>query len=237
VVEASSKLSLGAFRRYSAHPEEVTIVPPYTVHTEVGDWGEPTRWQVLYVAPSFLDRVFGSRKLLFPGPVVTHPTAAEELRNLLWLSTEGAISGAEFVSRVARWMESLLDRSAGDTNCGRRTLAVELARTFLQDRPTEPVSLPDIGAAAGANLSHLIRSFSRSVGLPPKSYHAQIRLARARRLLADGKSATWVAYECGFADQSHLSRRFKQSYGVTPGAFQTQYRGDDAVTGTESSAP
>jgi AraC-like DNA-binding protein len=50
-----------------------------------------------------------------------------------------------------------------------------------------------------------------------------VRLARPRRL-AEGKSATRVAYECGFADQSHLSRRFKECHGVTPGTFQAQYR-------------
>ncbi len=104
-----------------------------------------------------------------------------------------------------------------------------LARAYLQDRPTQPVSLPEVGAVAGVTVSHLVRSFSRAVGLPPKSYHAQIRLARARRLLGQGKSATWVAYECGFADQSHLSRRFKQCYGLTPGAFQAQYRQERAA--------
>jgi hypothetical protein len=169
VVETPSKLSLGAFRRYSAHAGEVTVVPPYDVHTEVGHWGALARWQVLYVAPSFLNRVFGSCELCFPGPVVTDPTAAEELRSLLWLSAEGAITGAEFVSRVAEWLESFLGRYGEDLAATRRTPAVELARAYLQDRPTQTVSLPDIGAAAGANLSHLIRSFSRSVGLPPKS--------------------------------------------------------------------
>ncbi len=41
--------------------------------------------------------------------------------------------------------------------------------------------------------------------------------------VAEGKSATWVAYECGFADQSHLSRRFKECHGLTPGSFQAQF--------------
>jgi AraC-like DNA-binding protein len=80
-------------------------------------------------------------------------------------------------------------------------------------------------AIGGIAASHLVRSFSREVGLPPKRYHAHVRLAFARRLLAEGRSATWVAHECGFADQSHLSRRFKQCYGITPGAFQAQCQG------------
>jgi AraC-like DNA-binding protein len=62
------------------------------------------------------------------------------------------------------------------------------------------------------------------VGLPPKSYHLQLRLARARQLLSEGRPATWTAYQCGFADQSHLSRRFKEFYDLTPGAFQRQYQ-------------
>jgi len=94
---------------------------------------------------------------------------------------------------------------------------------FLPSMVTAPAPARRYGAKPGVTISHLVRSFSRSVGLPPKSYHAQVRLARARRLLAEGKSATWVAYECGFADQSHLSRRFKECHGVTPGAFQAQY--------------
>ena len=56
-------------------------------------------------------------------------------------------------------------------------------------------------------------------------------------LLAEGKSATWVAYECGLADQSHLSRRFKECHGVTPGTFQAQYRAElNAPAVVESSA-
>lgn len=84
------------------------------------------------------------------------------------------------------------------------------------------VSLRDVASVAGVTVSHLVRSFSRSVGLPPESCYAQLRLARTRRLLAMGQSATWVAYECGFADQSHPSRRFEQVYGITPGTFQHQ---------------
>lgn len=135
----------------------------------------------------------------------------------------GTIAGPEFLTRVANWLEQFLLRHAEVNVAPQRMPPVERARAYLQNRPTQSVTLPEVGAVAGVTVSHLVRSFSRTVGLPPKSYHAQVRLARARRLLAEGKSATWVAYECGFADQSHLSRRFKECHGVTPGTFQAQY--------------
>jgi AraC-like DNA-binding protein len=237
VLETPSKLSLGAFRRYSAHADDVTIVHPYEVHTEGGDLGTPPKWRMLYVAPSILSRVHGSEALRFPRPVVTDPLAAAELRDLLRRSGDGAVTGPEFLDQVARWLELFLARHAEDTAAPKRMPAVERARVYLQNRPTQSVTLPEVGAVARVTISHLVRSFSRSVGLPPKSFHAQVRLARARRLLAEGKSATWVAYECGFADQSHLSRRFKECHGVTPGAFQAQYRADrNSFAAVESSA-
>jgi AraC-like DNA-binding protein len=125
---------------------------------------------------------------------------------------------------VRSWLQRCLVRHAEENAAPRSPRAVERVRAHLQSRATDTVSLPELGTIAGVTLSRVARSFSKAVGLPPASYHAHARLARAWRLLAQGKSATWVAYECGFADQSHLSRRFKECYGLTPGAFQAQYR-------------
>ena len=223
VLETPARLTIGAYGRYGAGLDDVTIVRPYEVHGEYGCGGEQPVWRVLYVAPSVVSRVHGGLSPRVWSSVVTDPTAAAGLRSLLRLSCNGAIPGPEFLSRLMLWLEQFLLRHAGQFAAERRAPAVERARAYLQNRPTESVSMTQIGATSGVGLSYLVRSFSRSVGLPPKSYHAQVRLARARRLLAEGKSATWVAYECGFADQSHLSRRFKECYGITPGTFQTQY--------------
>jgi AraC-like DNA-binding protein len=232
VPEIPSKLSVGAFRRYTARECDVTVVHPYDVHTEGGEYGSAPRWRALYVAPSLLTRLYrevtgdSSRAApRFHGTVLADPAAAIELRALLWAGEQGTIAGSEFPAAIRRWLEQLLRRHAADAAAPGRAPAVERARAYLQERPTQPVSLPEVGAVAGVTTSHLVRSFSRAVGLPPKSYHAQVRLARAQRLLAEGKPATWVAYECGFADQSHLSRRFKESHGLTPRAFQAQVRG------------
>lgn len=222
VLEAPSKLSLGAFRRLSAHPGDVTIVHPFEVHSERGAIGEAPKWRMLYVAPGMVNRLYGREAPRFRRPVVTDPAAAAELYELLRHSDEGSITGSEFLSRVAHWLKQLL-RHAEAPDAARPFPPVERARAYLQNRPTRSVSLPEVGAVAGVTVSHLGRAFSKAVGLPPRSYHAQVRLARAWQLLAEGKPATWVAYECGFADQSHLSRRFKACHGVTPGVFQAQY--------------
>jgi AraC-like DNA-binding protein len=231
VPESPSKLLIGAFRRLTARPVDVTVVRPYEVHAEAGGTGPAPNWRVLYVAPSLLG---GAGAVA--GPVLTDPAAALELGALLRGSEDGTIDGPEFMLRTRRWLEQLLHRHPAEGTMPARMPAVERARKYLQERATRAVSLREVASVAGVTVSHLVRSFSRAIGLPPKSYHAQVRLAHARQLLAQGKSATWVAYECGFADQSHLSRRFKECYGLTPGAFQGQYRGQRVAAGVDSNA-
>ncbi len=59
-------------------------------------------------------------------------------------------------------------------------------------------------------------------GLAPHAYLVQLRLARARRLLADGLSPAETAAALGFADQSHLGRWFRRAYGLTPAAYRAR---------------
>jgi AraC-like DNA-binding protein len=75
-------------------------------------------------------------------------------------------------------------------------------------------------AAGAADRFQLARAFRAAYGAAPHAYLVQIRLLRARRLLAAGEQPATVAASCGFADQSHLGRWFRRAYGMTPGAYR-----------------
>lgn len=216
-------LLIGAYRRFLAGADEVTVVEPYHVHGESAGGS----WIVLYLARDVVARHFHDRRL----PPLTSRVAADcaagvELRALVQNSDDGLIPGTQFQALALAWLERLARAQASSPGPRphRSRPAVDRVRAHLHVRPTEPVTLAEVALVAGVAASRLVRSFSQEVGLPPRSYHAQTRLALARRLLAEGKPATWVAYECGFADQSHLSRRFKEYYGLTPGSFLAQCR-------------
>src|SRR5262245_32264596 len=89
VPEVASRLSVGAFRRYTTRQCDIAVVAPFDVHAE-GSEAEPgAKWRALYVAPSLVARlcqeVLGSSRPAprFRGPVLTDPAAALELRSLL----------------------------------------------------------------------------------------------------------------------------------------------------------
>jgi AraC-like DNA-binding protein len=93
-------------------------------------------------------------------------------------------------------------------------------REYLEAQYTENISLDAIARIANLSPFYLIRTFRKCTGLPPHEYLTQIRIARAKTLLAQGNAISQVADNTGFADQSHLTRYFKRIVGVTPGQYQ-----------------
>lgn len=65
------------------------------------------------------------------------------------------------------------------------------------------------------------RMFTQHTGLSPHQYRLQLRIARARTLLADTQlSVKEVAFRCGFESEQYFSRLFKQKTSLTA----TQWR-------------
>lgn len=102
--------------------------------------------------------------------------------------------------------------------------AVERARQMLADCVADNLSLATLAEAAGLSPWQLNRQFSRHLGLPPVAWRNQLRVVRARQLLAGGHSPASTALALGFADQPHLTRVFRQALGITPAAYQRSVR-------------
>ena len=80
--------------------------------------------------------------------------------------------------------------------------------------------MDELAVACGVDRFRLTRAFKSAFGLPPHAYLVQLRLARARHLLAKGEQPADMAIALGFADQSHLGRWFVRAYGLTPAAYR-----------------
>ncbi len=99
---------------------------------------------------------------------------------------------------------------------------VQIAREALDDcyGDNAQTSLAALALRAGVSPFHLVRVFTRVVGLSPHQYLVQTRIRRATELLARGVPCSFVAATTGFADQSHLTRQFKRYLGITPASYQ-----------------
>jgi AraC-like DNA-binding protein len=85
----------------------------------------------------------------------------------------------------------------------------------------EPLSLPELAAAAGLSPFHFLRVFRRSTGTTPHQYLIGARLRLAVRMLLDtNRAVTDVAYETGFRDLSNFVRTFHRVVGCSPRAYR-----------------
>jgi AraC-like DNA-binding protein len=94
------------------------------------------------------------------------------------------------------------------------------AREILEADVAGAVTIAGVAETVGVSAAHLVRSFTRSFGIPPHQYLLGRRLELARRRLLAGDTVAGAAAASGFYDQAHLTRHFKRLLGVTPGGYQ-----------------
>ena len=204
-------------------PGDCTIVAPHCNFRVVRRIRETASTLQAFVAPHLFDawmkRHGGPSSNDFRVRHSPDPSLGEALRGL----EENLRNAAEASSLRAgfdRLMRSALGFLAANDEKGRRRPEICRVVEVLRDRFAESISLDQLTETAGLSKFHLIRLFRDEVGLAPHAFQLQLRISRARELLASGTSVVEVAAACGFADQAHFSRCFKRAVGYTPGAFQ-----------------
>jgi transcriptional regulator GlxA family with amidase domain len=81
----------------------------------------------------------------------------------------------------------------------------------------EPLPTDDIARLVGVSRRQLERLFKQHLDELPSRYYAELRLARAQRLLQQtSQSILQVALACGFASGSHFSNAYRARFGRTP---------------------
>lgn len=97
--------------------------------------------------------------------------------------------------------------------------AIEL----LQSRYSENLSIAELAAEARLSPFHFIRSFKRSVGMPPHQYLTQIRLEHARVLLeTTSLPVSDIASQIGYESPSYFAQLFRRNYGMTPKDYRRE---------------
>jgi AraC-like DNA-binding protein len=83
------------------------------------------------------------------------------------------------------------------------------------------VSLSELAEECHLSVTHFVRAFRRSTGMPPHQWLLARRISKAKSLLARSDlTLAEIALACGFYSQSHLNKAFKTSTNVSPGRWR-----------------
>ena len=98
--------------------------------------------------------------------------------------------------------------------------AVRLIRGNYYD-----VSLTNARLAYECNISEVYfrKLFTKHFGISPKQFIIDLRIQRAKQMLAEGAlSISVISEKCGFSNPYHFCRLFKQRTGTTPSKYQKE---------------
>ena len=233
--------ALGFFYRGEnvvAAPGDISLCIPGEAHTGRPAGDEGWAYRMFYLDVHVLQKVAsevgeGPRDMpFFESGVITDDVLAGQFRALHGqLESEQLEGGAlrlEGETRLLNVLASLITRHADAPPPGRRggrePQAVTQVKRYLEGHYAENVSLERLTHLTGLSRHYLVRVFGEATGVPPHAYLRQVRVGRAKELLAVGHAVAEVAVMTGFTDQSHLTRWFKRLWGVTPGQYRSHSR-------------
>lgn len=98
--------------------------------------------------------------------------------------------------------------------------ALRRVKAYIEDNHHLSIGLNDLARLVDRHPVYLNAMFRQAFGVPPHAYQIQIRIDRARRLLANGVPVGEAAQLVGFYDQSHFGRHFRRYTGVTPARYR-----------------
>lgn len=103
---------------------------------------------------------------------------------------------------------------------GTRNPHVIKALAYLESRIEEDFDLTACADHVGITARQLQRLFRQFLDVSPLQCMNDLRLKRARALLAEtNMPVTEVAMACGYVSVSHFSKSFRRKYGVSPHRF------------------
>lgn len=94
---------------------------------------------------------------------------------------------------------------------------------YMENNYTRPLSLDDLSSFSGISKYHLSREFKKRTGFSPGDYLIELRMNRARFLLANtALTVEAVSRASGFSSYPNFLKLFKKRAGTTPHRYRSR---------------
>ena len=95
------------------------------------------------------------------------------------------------------------------------------AASYMHEHFSDVITLDVLAKKATMSRFHFLRLFKNATGMTPHTYLVQLRLQRARRLLAGPTDTVGdVAVACGFESPAHFAATFRRHLGLSPSEYR-----------------
>jgi transcriptional regulator GlxA family with amidase domain len=162
---------------------------------------------------------FGSRARL---PAAALPSIARQI-DRIERELHGDRNGRELMVRASFHELLVAIARSGEQHGSGRGGPDRVARVVdhIQQHYSEALELSELAALAGVSSSQLLRLFREELNTTPMACVTDLRLERARELLAaPGPPVTEIALSLGYCDGPHFANAFKRRFGTSPTSYR-----------------
>jgi AraC family transcriptional regulator of adaptative response/methylated-DNA-[protein]-cysteine methyltransferase len=100
-----------------------------------------------------------------------------------------------------------------------RLATVREACRLIDTHPEHPNSLATLASRCGTTSHRLVRAFHAILGVSPRQYRDERRLAHFKTQLKEGKRVSPALYDAGFSSTSRIYERANARLGMTPATY------------------
>lgn len=195
-------------------------------------WDGPTEETLVFLCPDFVHAV--AEETGRPDKEIHDQLVFEDAhlrRSLLGIGAELSAAGGPsplFLDMAAQAVAArlLARHHCGSRSTGPASLTVQQLRRILslvEDSLGGEIDLASLADAAGTSRFHFLRCFRATTGMSPHQWITQLRIERAKALLAEGRlSVLEISSRVGFESQSHFGQVFRRQTGISPREWRAQ---------------
>ena len=191
--------------RYPVGPGDAFIICPDVVTTYCADPKDP--WKYYWVG---FDGELSEHFKELP-PVLRYKTNWAKEITLLerdWSTLEYRVASKLF-AMYAEWFSERKEKND----------YVRSVMDYVSAKYIEVISVEDIAAHLNLDRRYVSRIFKQKTGKSIQEHIISVRIEKAKKLLAKGKSVQDTSRLCGYEDICNFSKMFKKQTGISPGKW------------------
>lgn len=101
---------------------------------------------------------------------------------------------------------------------------IERSTEYIREHACEYMTIETLAGISGLSISRFKAKFRHQMGMPPGEYIQRERVSRAKQMLKDGRSITYIAHELDYSSSQHFSNYFKKFVGISPSEYRKKHQ-------------
>lgn len=214
-----------------AHSYSQLVIPIHGVlSVSVGQATTEERQNVIYIPPGSSHSFYAkaaNQFFVFDAPGFYLPKGMGEsarfcglngrwqaVRSLLFEEVGSEPASSPRLADLFRYISGLLN----EDNCS-------ASLNYIMNHFDKQVTVRQLAEIEHFNPTYYVEWFKRSFGTSPIAYIRELRLNKAKELLANTSyTIMQIAQQIGYENQATLTRLFQKEIGMTPGAYRQKCR-------------